>query len=403
MKFQSSGRTAYSSSRKSIRGLLSGLLIAASLLGAAQPVIAVPEFGTVGGQLFGTGGEVTVQVMPATAGLVSELHLCSPGSGVADSSNFIALNTEVGRVVNLGSFPEGTELVFCIYVRNSRQTFYMGPASRNPDNIAHASVQQTGTGTAKVGFEDLLGGGDRDYNDNVFNFTGVIPNRPPAATNDAYSTSEDTPLNVTAPGVLANDSDAEGEPLAATLVSGPANGTVALNSDGSFTYTPSADFNGSDSFTYKVSDGESDSNVATVDITVQSVNDAPDCSSVVSDTSAIGPANHTLSTVTLSGGSDPEGGPVTVSVTGVTQDEAVNGLGDGDTAPDAVAGAASNQVALRAERAGNGDGRVYAISYSAADADGGACTGTTQVFVPHDQRKGPTAVDSGQAFNSFGS
>lgn len=62
----------------------------------------------------------------------------------------------------------------------------------------------------------------------------------PTAANDAYATDEDTPLNVAAPGVLANDTDPEGSPLTAVLVSGPAHATLTLNADGSFTYTPIA-------------------------------------------------------------------------------------------------------------------------------------------------------------------
>ena len=57
-----------------------------------------------------------------------------------------------------------------------------------------------------------------------------------------------------APGVLGNDSDIDGDTLTAVLVSGPAHGTLALNSDGSFTYTPSANYNGSDAFRYKAND-----------------------------------------------------------------------------------------------------------------------------------------------------
>ena len=67
--------------------------------------------------------------------------------------------------------------------------------------------------------------------------------------------NEDTALVIAAPGVLANDSDVEGDALTAVLVSGPANGTLALNADGSFTYTPAANYNGADSFTYKANDG----------------------------------------------------------------------------------------------------------------------------------------------------
>jgi PKD repeat protein len=99
---------------------------------------------------------------------------------------------------------------------------------------------------------------------------------PPVANDVAYATDEDTPLNVAAPGVLANDTDANGDSLTATLVVGPGNGTLTRNANGSFSYTPNSDFNGSDLFTYVANDGQADSiNVATVSITVNAVNDAP--------------------------------------------------------------------------------------------------------------------------------
>src|SRR5207249_526680 len=92
----------------------------------------------------------------------------------------------------------------------------------------------------------------------------------------SYTTNEDATLTTSAvAGVLTNDSDADGDPLTALLVSGPAAGTLALVADGSFVYTPGANFHGSDSFSYKANDGAADSNVATVSITVNSVNDPP--------------------------------------------------------------------------------------------------------------------------------
>ncbi|MFN6052574.1 MAG: Ig-like domain-containing protein, partial [Planctomycetia bacterium] len=100
-------------------------------------------------------------------------------------------------------------------------------------------------------------------------------NDAPVAINDSYSTNEDVVLTIAGPGVLANDSDVDMDPLSAMLVSGPANGVLVLNKDGSFTYTPNADFNGKDSFSYKANDGSLDSNFATVTITVNPVNDAP--------------------------------------------------------------------------------------------------------------------------------
>ena len=69
--------------------------------------------------------------------------------------------------------------------------------------------------------------------------------------------------------------DIDGDPLTAVLVTGSVHGSLSLNSDGSFTYTPSGNYNGSDSFVYKVNDGTADSNLATVTLTITAVNDAP--------------------------------------------------------------------------------------------------------------------------------
>src|SRR3989475_3561737 len=77
-------------------------------------------------------------------------------------------------------------------------------------------------------------------------------------------------------GVLAVAAVVACDPLIAILVNGPAHGTLSLNNDGSFTYTPALNYNGPDSFTYKANDGQVDSPTnATVSITVTPVNDAP--------------------------------------------------------------------------------------------------------------------------------
>ncbi|MET4799716.1 VCBS repeat-containing protein [Bradyrhizobium sp. LB11.1] len=106
-------------------------------------------------------------------------------------------------------------------------------------------------------------------------------NDAPLAVAHNYTTDEDHALVVSGTGVLAGATDLDGDALHAILVNGPAHGTLTLNADGSFTYAPVGDYNGSDSFTYKVNDGFADSNVATINITVQAVNDP----AVVSGTS----------------------------------------------------------------------------------------------------------------------
>jgi hypothetical protein len=89
-------------------------------------------------------------------------------------------------------------------------------------------------------------------------------NNPPEAVDDSYDVDEDDTLIVAAPGVLANDTDADGDPLSASLLTGPSNGAVSLNTDGSFSYSPNNNFSGTDSFIYGISDDPSDPTSAVV-------------------------------------------------------------------------------------------------------------------------------------------
>ena len=93
-------------------------------------------------------------------------------------------------------------------------------------------------------------------------------NTAPVATADSYSTPQDTAKIQAAPGVLANDTDADSDPLTAVLDTDVSHGTLALNVNGGFTYTPTTGYTGPDSFTYHANDGTADSNVVTVSLTV---------------------------------------------------------------------------------------------------------------------------------------
>lgn len=94
-------------------------------------------------------------------------------------------------------------------------------------------------------------------------------NDTPTALDDHYTLDQETSLaTLTATGVLANDSDIDGDVLTATIVTDPANGSVTLSGDGSFVYTPNPGFIGSDTFTYVTNDGLTDSRVSTVNLEV---------------------------------------------------------------------------------------------------------------------------------------
>jgi hypothetical protein len=131
-------------------------------------------------------------------------------------------------------------------------------------------------------------------------------------------------------------------------------------------------------------------------------NQPPVCSAAYPSVEALWPAQHQMVPVSVQGVTDPDGDPVTLSITHIRQDEPVNGLGDGDTAPDGW-GIGAAAAELRAERAGTGNGRVYHIGFSASDPWGGACSGTVRVRVDHSQGKKGMAVDDGPMYDSTGS
>lgn len=141
--------------------------------------------------------------------------------------------------------------------------------------------------------------------------------------------------------------------------------------------------------------------------TCKTENKPPICTTAAASVGVLWPPNHKMVNVSIDGVGDPEGGPVDVVIMNVMQDEPTNGLGDGDTAPDAVIHAGA-VVELRAERAGTkkvpGDGRVYHVSFMATDSAGDVCAGEVTVCVPHDmgvgKPSGKLCVDGGPLYDS---
>lgn len=166
----------------------------------------------------------------------------------------------------------------------------------DPDGDALSATITRGAANGTIVLNPLTGAFDYTPNPNFFGtdsfeyrasdgslsstatvtITVINVNEPPVGTADTYTTAEDNALNVIAAnGVLSNDNDIDSDPLTAVLVTGPTNGTLTLNPNGSFSYTPATNFNGVDSFTYLPNDGTESGAAVTVTINVTPVNDAP--------------------------------------------------------------------------------------------------------------------------------
>ncbi|MFM7057513.1 MAG: tandem-95 repeat protein, partial [Planctomycetota bacterium] len=145
----------------------------------------------------------------------------------------------------------------------------------------------------------------------VVTITVTPVNDPPTTSPDSFTLNEDTTLSIALPGLLANDSDPEGSPLTAVRVAGPTRGILIFNPDGSFTWTPPANFNGTDSLTYRASDGSLTSAITTVTLTVLPVNDAPVATGESFSTSFNTPISVAAPGVLLND-RDVDGDPLTV-------------------------------------------------------------------------------------------
>ena len=174
-------------------------------------------------------------------------------------------------------------------------------------------------------------------------------NQPPVATHDAYSTNEDTELAVAAPGIVGNDSGGGG-PLTAVVVEVPAHGSLVPHANGSFSYTPAPDFHGTDSFTYRATDGTLTSEPATVTITITAVNDAPFFEVV---------GNQAVA---------EDAGAQTVAITGVSPGPA------SEASQSVTLTATSNNPALIPHPAVTGSGASRTLSYQPAANGNGTAT-----------------------------
>lgn len=260
---------------------------------------------------------------------------------------------------------------------------------------ANGTVANNGTSVSYTPNPDFFGNdsftytisdGNGGFDSATVNVAVANINDTPVANNDNYNMNQDTTLNVFAPGVLTNDTDADGDTLTATYVAGngPNHGMLTLNPDGSFSYTPDAGFTGLDTFNYVANDGSVDSNVATVTITINDTQ-AP----AVNASAVIGmlwPPNHDLVNVGLSVTATDNDGMIPTIAVAVFSDEDDHLPAGGGMSPDAK-DIAPTTLRLRAEREGGGDGRVYIIRIIATDASNNQSVTYVTVVVPANQSK----------------
>ncbi len=239
---------------------------------------SVPAAGFTGNgfNIYTTGQGYTIQALPSDGHLRVTVspdqatvdYIASTGGSVNYSYEIIPQNdgetyeltTEISPAGSGTTFPAaGTH----IYPENSIVAVSATPA--NGYVFDHWSGACIGSGSCSV---------TMDGNKTVTANFSVL-NVAPVAVSDTYSATQDTARVVSAPGVLANDTDANDDPLTAIKVSNPSHGTVVLNANGSFTYTPNSAYSGDDSFSYKANDGLLDSNTVSVIIHVNAITPPP--------------------------------------------------------------------------------------------------------------------------------
>ena len=373
-----------------------------------DPLSAVLETGSANGTLsLNADGSFTYTAHPDFHGLDTFTYRADDGQALSDPATVTITVSPVNDPPVADAGPDQSVTVGVPVTLD-------GSGSTDPDGDpltyawvltapAGSSAALSGADTASPAFTPDVAGdytielvvddGSLTDSDAVTVRAQAVPNSPPVAVDDAYTTEEDTALVVAAAlGVLANDTDADGDPLSAVLVTGPANGSLALAADGSFTYTPDAGFNGSDSFTYTGYDGTEASNVATVTITVTEVNPPGG--------DDVGP---TTSLVEITPNPVAAGGAVAVSALvddGATGGSAITGAeysidggafvalsaSDGafDAVAEAVAGAipavyfplaAVYDVCVRGSDAAGNAGVTSCVLLAVYDPDGGFVTG----------------------------
>ena len=222
-----------------------------------------------------TGTNAAAVISGAIAGLITE-DVDPDADGLLETTGtLVAADPDTGESNFQAGSQTGTYGTFTL-AANGIWTYAAANASPviqalgTGDTLTETFTVRSADGTAQIVTITINGANDA-----------------PTAVDDAFTTVEDSPVSGDlTPGTLGQDSDLEGDTITIadgdgnalngiSPVSDPLHGTLVLNADGTFTYTPTANFNGTDAFTYRISDGKGGFDTATVTIIVTAVNDAP--------------------------------------------------------------------------------------------------------------------------------
>jgi subtilisin-like proprotein convertase family protein len=250
-------------------------------------------------------------------------------------------------------------------VSNTNPGFFSAGPAVSPTGVLTFTPAPDATGVATIEVRARDDGGTANGGQDAsppqsFTITITPENDAPVAVGDVYNATEDTVLTVTVPGALGNDKDADGNPLTAAKLTDPVHGVLTFNTDGSFTYTPAADFTGTDSFTYKANDGLLDSAPGVVTIRVLPVNDRP----VATDDTFNAGAGRRVMLNVLANDTDVDGDMLRVSSYSRTAKGRLTRFG--------------NALAYTASPGATG---TDTFTYTVSDGHGGTDTGTVTLNV----------------------
>jgi hypothetical protein len=380
---------------------VAGLTVTLSNANAQQPTFTAPTVALGGGTLtfkltVTANGESDTDTVDVTV-----VNINHPPVAEADVDQSVAEGSPV-TLDGTGSFDIDTDIFTYAWVQVGTPTVTLSGA--NTANPTFTAPVINGSGAPGVvatlvfrltvddGFNPdapAPGYSLTDVVDEVTIDITNVNNLPIAAAGVGQTVNENAAVTLT--GTASSDPDGDTLTYAWVQVGTP---TVTLSGANTASPTFTAPFvsGGGVALTFEltVDDGYGGTATDTIVVNVQNANDPPLASAARPSQALLWPPNHGMVAISILGVTDPNNN-ATITITGVWQDEATNGLGDGDTPVDAIINP-DGTVLIRAERAGNGNGRVYHIHFTAADLEGSS-SGVVKVSVPHNKKS--VAVDGG--------